>query len=129
MSEGFIDFDLGNIKDPNAPAPSGTYTLLCKDAEETTTKKDGLRQFHFTFQIAGDNEHSGKFVHDYCIVEGNNYAAQLGRFRVQEYARAMAPNGLTNINEFIERTCSVELSEEPPTENFNRASNRVVRVY
>ena len=128
MSEGFLDFDLEGLADPNAAAPAGTYTLKVTKAEDTTSNA-GARMFALEAQIVGDEDHAGKTIFEYWGLDGDGYWAKNGRFQVGQLAAATGLSQGDSFSDFIDREFEAEVTLEPATEEFNRESNKIARIY
>ena len=128
MTSGHIDFDLENLADPNAAAPAGQYTLKITNAEDKNSQK-GLRMFVLEAQIVGDEDHAGKTIFEYWGLEGDGYWAKNGRFQVAQLAKAIGLGSGDAFSDMIGAEFEAEVTLEPPTEEFNRESNKIGRIY
>jgi hypothetical protein len=120
-----IDIDIGSVRDPNEPAPAGTYTVQCRHAEVKNSKA-GEAMVSIQLQIVGDGEEAGKMVFDNAMLEGGG--AGMGRFRMQQYFQAVGTDE-PDVDLLIEETFDVQLSVRPGNEQYPNPSNNVDRVF
>jgi len=126
-----MDIDLDGIKDPNSPAPDGTYKVRVYQADFQESKSSGQEMAVISLQLQTSDEHNGKFVRDYVLVNSEDPGQrQRALWRAREYLKAAGLGlNLKNWSNLPGAEFSVELREEPPTPQFDRATNRVVRIY
>lgn len=128
MSEGFLDFDINDVPDPNAVAPNGSYRLKITKFEQKTSKS-GREMIECNAQIVGHEEHTGKSIFEYYVIDGNDYAGKNGRFQVAQIANAIGAERGTSWDDFIDKEFEAEISVEPPTAEFDRETNKIARIY
>lgn len=128
MAKGHLDIDLGNLLDPNAAAPDGTYSVTVTDIEETISKS-GRPMLAITFEIVGDAEHAGKPIFEYWGLEGTDFWAKDGRYKLQEIALAAGLQRGDSYDDLRGKEVEVELEFVPADEKFTRDSNKIRRIY
>ena len=80
-------------------------------------------------QIVGDDDHSGKTIFEYWGLEGDGYWAKNGRFQVSALSQACGLSEGDSFDDFIGKQFEAEVSLEPATEEFNRESNKIARIF
>lgn len=128
MSEfDHIDINLDDVKDPNEPAPEDDYLLEIHSCEGATSKTAGDKMIKIGLKIDdGGGEHHGKFLNEICMLEGGG--ARLGMWRWAEICKAIGIDG-TNLPDAVGAKFYAHVIVEPPTEGFDRPSNRINAVY
>lgn len=119
-----LDIDFDNIPDPDEPAPGGRYELNMTKLFAKTSSTN--RPMAVLYANLVDEEHGGKFVADYMLLD----TAQ-GRGRVAQIVRHLGASNLTEASALVAdggTTIEAQVKVNPPSDGFS-ASNGIARIY
>jgi len=127
MTQGIIDLNLADIKDPFSPIDRGRYTIQCTEAEDTTSKAQE-RMLKLTFQVVGHAEFAGRNIFEYLMLEGKGAPGGLWRLRQYAEAAGIDINSSWELTSLQGQNFDVEVAVEPGSGQYG-PSNRVTNVY
>lgn len=129
--------DLGQIADPFAVAPAGTYRLRIADVVDSPAKS-GAPMLKFMLTIVGGdapdaNDHAGKNIFDYVVYgtsDDGRAPSNLSLWRLRSYCEAagVEPTDFDPA-ELLNAEVDAEVAVEPGTDEYPNESNRIAKVY
>lgn len=123
-----VNIDLNEATDPNAAIDDDTYTVEIQEAGLETSKA-GDEMVHFELTVVGHDEHTGHYLHDYCMLEGK--AAKRGIWKLRQYHEALGlplgPVDEIDWDQFAGLTLDVVVEKTPPEGEYGEG-NRIKTV-